>query len=163
MQFVALIYLDPTLLDAVPQEEADAMMRGCLAHADELRREGRLLESQMLAEPPAARSLRIRGGRMTVMDGPFAETKEVLGGFNLIEARDLDEAVEIAMGVPVVPHRLRGGARGAGFRRGPPPRRRAAGARLNRYPYRRSFIPRTQDCPCSRATIPTARQTRGDG
>jgi hypothetical protein len=100
MQFVALIYLDPTLLDAVPQEEADAMMRGCLAHADELRREGRLLESQMLAEPPAARSLRIRGGRMTVMDGPFAETKEVLGGFNLIEARDLDEAVEIAMGFP---------------------------------------------------------------
>jgi hypothetical protein len=100
MQFVALIYLDPTLLDAVPQEEADAMMRGCLAHADELRREGRLLESQMLAEPPAARSLRIRGGRMTVLDGPFAETKEVLGGFNLIEARDLDEAVEIAMGFP---------------------------------------------------------------
>jgi hypothetical protein len=100
MQFVVLIYLDPTLLDAVPQEEADAMMRGCLAHADELRREGRLLESQMLAEPPAARSLRIRGGRMTVLDGPFAETKEVLGGFNLIEARDLDEAVEIAMGFP---------------------------------------------------------------
>jgi len=100
MQFVALIYLDPTLLDAVPQEEADAMMRSCIAHADHLRHDGRLLDSAMLAQPVAARSLRVRGGRMSVMDGPFAETKEVLGGFNLIEAADLDEAVEIAMGFP---------------------------------------------------------------
>ena len=100
MHFVALIYLDPALVDAVPQPEADAMMRGCLAHADELRRDGRLLDSKMLAEPRTARSLRIRDGRMTAVDGPFAEAKEVLGGFNLIEARDLDEAVEIASGFP---------------------------------------------------------------
>lgn len=100
MQFVALIYLDPTLMDAVPQEDADTMMRGCIAHADELRREGRLLQSQMLAEPRTARSMRVRDGRMTLVDGPFAEAKEVLGGFNLIEARDLDEAVEIASGFP---------------------------------------------------------------
>lgn len=100
MQFVALIYLDPTLMEAVPQEDADTMMRGCIAHADELRREGRLLQSQMLAEPRTARSMRVRDGRMTLVDGPFAEAKEVLGGFNLIEARDLDEAVEIASGFP---------------------------------------------------------------
>lgn len=100
MQFVALIYLDPTLMDAVPQEDADTMMRGCIAHADALRREGRLLQSQMLAEPRTARSMRVRDGRMTLVDGPFAEAKEVLGGFNLIEARDLDEAVEIASGFP---------------------------------------------------------------
>lgn len=100
MQFVALIYLDPTLMDAVPQDDADTMMRGCIAHADELRREGRLLQSQMLAEPRTARSMRVRDGRMTLVDGPFAEAKEVLGGFNLIEARDLDEAVEIASGFP---------------------------------------------------------------
>ena len=100
MQFVALIYLDPTLMDATPQDDADAMMRGCIAHADELRRDGRLLQSQMLAEPRTARSMRIRDGRMTLVDGPFAEAKEVLGGFNLIEARDLDEAVEIASGFP---------------------------------------------------------------
>lgn len=100
MQFVALIYLDPTLMDAVPQEAADEMMRGCLAHADELRREGRLLQSQMLTEPRTARSIRVRSGRTTLVDGPYAEAKEVLGGFNLIEARDLDEAVEIASGFP---------------------------------------------------------------
>jgi hypothetical protein len=100
MQFVALIYLDPTLMDAVPQEDADTMMRGCIAHADALRGEGRLLQSQMLAEPRSARSMRVRDGRMTLVDGPYAEAKEVLGGFNLIEARDLDEAVEIASGFP---------------------------------------------------------------
>ena len=100
MQFIALIYNDPKLLDRLPPGEADAMMRGCLAHADELRRDGRLLESRMLAEANTARSIRVRDGRMTALDGPFAEAKEVLGGFNLIEAEDMDEAVRIASGFP---------------------------------------------------------------
>jgi hypothetical protein len=76
------------------------MMRHCLAHADELRAEGRLLESQMLEDVTAAKSVRIRNGRLTAVDGPFAEAKEVLGGFNLIEARDMNEAVEIAAQFP---------------------------------------------------------------
>ena len=100
MQFVALIYLDPALMDATPQAEADEMMRGCIAHADHLRQEGRLLQSRMLAQPQTAKSLRIREGRMMAIDGPFAEAKEVLGGFNLIEARDMDEAIEIASAFP---------------------------------------------------------------
>jgi len=100
MQFIALIYNEPALLDALPPGEADTMMRGCIAHADELRRDGRLLESRMLTDASTARSIRVRNGRMTAMDGPFAETKELLGGFNLIEARDMDEAVEIASGFP---------------------------------------------------------------
>ncbi|HEX8242804.1 MAG TPA: YciI family protein [Longimicrobium sp.] len=100
MKFMVMIYNDPDLLGALPEGEADAMMRGCLAHADGLRAEGRLLESRMLAEPDTARSVRIRNGRMTTLDGPFAEAKEVLGGFNLIEAADMDEAVEIASHFP---------------------------------------------------------------
>lgn len=100
MQFMVMIYNDPNLLDALPQGEADAMMRGCLAHADALRRDGRLLESRMLGEPHTARSVRIRNGKTTTLDGPFAEAKEVLGGFNLIEARDMDEAIEIASHFP---------------------------------------------------------------
>jgi len=100
MQFIALIYNDPNMLAALPEGEEDAMMRGCLAKADEMRRDGRLLESRMLAEPATARSIRIRGGRMTVMDGPFAEAKEMLGGFNLIEAEDMEEAVRIASAFP---------------------------------------------------------------
>src|SRR5215216_6281885 len=82
MQFIALIYNDPGMLASLPGGQEDEMMRGCIAHADELRREGRLLESRMLAEPKTARSIRICEGRMTVVDGPFAEAKEMLGGFN---------------------------------------------------------------------------------
>jgi hypothetical protein len=100
MKFMLLIYNDSTMLDALPAREFDATMRDCLAHADELRQEGYLLESQMLEGAGTARSVRIRNGRQAVVDGPFAETKEVLGGFNLIEASDMEEAVRIAAQFP---------------------------------------------------------------
>ena len=100
MQFMLMIYTDSALLDALPDGESDAMMRDCLAHADELRRQGRLLDTRMLAGAPTARSVRVRGGRVAAIDGPFAEAKEVLGGFNLIEARDMEEAVRIAAEFP---------------------------------------------------------------
>ncbi len=100
MKFVLVIYNDPSLADALPQGETDQMMRDCLAHADELRRDGRLTESQMLEEAAVAKSVRIRNGRTRVTDGPFSEAKEVLGGFNLIEAADMNEAVEIAKEFP---------------------------------------------------------------
>ncbi len=100
MKFMVLIYTDTALLDAMPPKEFDATMRHCLNRADELRSEGRLLDSQMLESPTTARSVRSRRNRMTVMDGPFAESKEVLAGFNLIEAENMDEAVEIASQFP---------------------------------------------------------------
>ena len=96
MKFMLLIYNDPKLLDELPASEFDARMRDCLGHADELRAEGHLLDSQQLEEPATAKSVRIRNGRQSTVDGPFAEAKEVLGGFNLIEASDMDEAVRIA-------------------------------------------------------------------
>ena len=100
MKFMLLIYNNSAVHDALPQTEADAMMRECLAHADELRREGHLIESQMLEDAVTAKSLRIRNGRSKVTDGPFSEAKEVLGGFNLIEAKDMDEAIRIAAQFP---------------------------------------------------------------
>ncbi|HKC39159.1 MAG TPA: YciI family protein [Gemmatimonadales bacterium] len=100
MKFVLVIYNDPSLADALPQAATDQMMRDCLAHADELRRDGRLTESQMLEDADGAKSVRIRNGRTKVTDGPFSEAKEVLGGFNLIEAADMNEAVEIAKEFP---------------------------------------------------------------
>lgn len=100
MKFMLLIYNEGALLDALPAGEADDMMRGCLSHADELMRDGVLLESRMLEDAGTARSVRIRGGRITATDGPFAEAKEVLGGFNLIEAPDMEEAVRIASEFP---------------------------------------------------------------
>jgi len=100
MKFVVLIYNDNEMLDAMPQREFDSTMRDCLAHADELRRGGRLLDSQMLEGAATAKSMRVRNGRLTVTDGPFAETKELLAGFNLIEADDMDEALRIAAEFP---------------------------------------------------------------
>jgi hypothetical protein len=100
MKFMVLIYNDDTMLDAMPPAQFDAAMRGCLEHADELRKDGRLLDSQMLDSASTAKSLRTRKNRLTVLDGPFAETKELLAGFNLIEAENMDEAVRIAAEFP---------------------------------------------------------------
>ena len=100
MKFMVLIYNDDTMLNAMPPAQFDTEMRGCLEHADELRKEGRLLDSQMLESASTAKSLRSRKNRLTVVDGPFAETKELLAGFNLIEAENMDEAVRIAAEFP---------------------------------------------------------------
>jgi hypothetical protein len=100
MQFMLLIYNDSTMMDALHASEADAMMRQCLAHADELKRDGQLLESRMLEGKETAKSVRIRRGRLSATDGPYSETKEVLGGFNLIEADDMEEAIRIAAQFP---------------------------------------------------------------
>jgi hypothetical protein len=100
MKFMLLIYNDTTMLDELPAAQYDAEMRDCLAHADELRQEGSLLQSQMLEDVTTAKTVRIRKGRQAVLDGPFAETKEVLGGFNIIEAADMEEATRIAAEFP---------------------------------------------------------------
>lgn len=100
MQYLLMIYTDDTLIDALPDGEHDTMMRHCLGHADALRSEGKLLDSQRLDAPATARAVRVRNNRLSVLDGPFAETKEVLAGFNLIEADSLDEAVRIASEFP---------------------------------------------------------------
>ena len=100
MQFLMLVYTDPVMMAAVDEAEFDTLMRGCLEHADELRACGSLTHSQQLEHPRTARSIRVRDGRMSVVDGPFSETKEMLAGFNLIEADSLDEAVRIAQEFP---------------------------------------------------------------
>ena len=100
MKFIMLVYNDPALLSAVPQEQFNETMRGCLAHADELKRKGTVVDSQMLQPASTAKSVRVRDGRRMVMDGPFAETKELLAGFNLIEADDIEHALQIAAEFP---------------------------------------------------------------
>jgi hypothetical protein len=99
-QFLLLVYNDGALMDELPAAEFDTMMRGCLEKADELTQQGKLLGFQQLEEPRTARSVRIRGGKTSVLDGPFAEAKEMLGGFNLVEAEDIDEAVRMAEALP---------------------------------------------------------------
>ncbi len=99
-KFLLLIYIDPELLQSLPPHEYDAQMRACLLHADALQTQGTLLMSQKLQPPATARTLRTRGGQSRVIDGPFAETREILAGFNLIEAADAEEAMRIAHQFP---------------------------------------------------------------
>ncbi|HWA59545.1 MAG TPA: YciI family protein [Gemmatimonadales bacterium] len=100
MKFIALVYIDPTLMSALPAGEEDAWMRDCLSKADTLKENGALLASQILEDAATAKSIRVRAGRTVITDGPFAEAKEVLGGFNLIEAETMEEALGIARSFP---------------------------------------------------------------
>lgn len=100
MQFLLLIYIDESLLQALPGEEYDRLMHDCLQHADALQAEGTLVLAQQLQPVAAARTLRTRQGQARITDGPFAETRELLAGFNLINARDHHEALRIAAHFP---------------------------------------------------------------
>ena len=100
MQFLTLIHIDPERLAELPATEFDRLMHGCFAKADALREAGCLHGSQQLEDPHTARTLRVRDGLARVTDGPFAETREFLAGFNLIEADSMDAAMEIARQFP---------------------------------------------------------------
>ena len=100
MKFLLMIYTDDSLLETLPEGAFDRMMHGCITHADELKVQGTLIESQQLEHGRTARTVRVRNGNTSIVDGPFAETKEILGGYNLIEADSLDEAVRIAQEFP---------------------------------------------------------------
>jgi hypothetical protein len=100
MQFLVLIQIDDSLVEAMPPEAYDRTMRECIQHADLMQAQGSLLDSKQLEAPATAKTLRVRNGRTTIVDGPFAETKELLGGFNLIEAADMDEALRMAAEFP---------------------------------------------------------------
>ena len=100
MQYLLLIYTDAELMATLPEEEFAAEMRSCLAHSDELMAQGKVLGFQQLQPPATARTVRSRGGRGAVLDGPFAETKEMLAGFNLVECESMDEAVRMAQELP---------------------------------------------------------------
>ncbi len=100
MQFLTLIHIDPERLAELPAGEFDRLMRGCFEKADALHEAGCLLGSQQLESHETARTLRVRDGIVRITDGPFAETREFLAGFNLIEADSMDAAMEIARQFP---------------------------------------------------------------
>jgi hypothetical protein len=100
MKFMFMIYHDENELDALPDKEMQGLVDSALDYDEELRRSGHYIVSNALQPARTARTIRVRGGKVSTTDGPFAETKEQLGGFFLIEARDLDEACEIASKFP---------------------------------------------------------------
>lgn len=93
MKFVCLVYGDENLMATVPDAE-------CMANGQSLRSSGHYVAAEALRPVRDAVTVRVRNGLMSVIDGPFAETKEQLAGFYLIDATDLNEAVEIASRIP---------------------------------------------------------------
>ena len=102
MKYLCLVYYDEKTLEALSRAEYDALIDEVLAYREVLRKSGHYITSDGLESVQTATTLRIRGGRVSATDGPFAETKEQLGGFMLIEARDLNDAIRVASKIPPV-------------------------------------------------------------
>jgi hypothetical protein len=100
MKYLCLIYDDAKRLDAMPAHESQAFIDEHLDYDEALKRSGHFIASEALEPGEAAAVVRVRNGRLSTIDGPFVETKEQLGGFYLIEARDLNEAIQIAGKIP---------------------------------------------------------------
>lgn len=100
MQYIALIYSAPSADPTYGTPEFDAMMTGYMGLTAELKANGTMIAGEGLKPADTATSVRLRGGKTETMDGPFAETKEHLGGFYLIEAPDLDAAIKVAAKIP---------------------------------------------------------------
>jgi hypothetical protein len=93
MKYLCLVYLEEQKLHAVPDSE-------CMASGAGLREKGLLVAAEALEPVETATTVRVRNGKVSVTDGPFAETKEQLAGFYLIDARDLNEAIQVAAKIP---------------------------------------------------------------
>ena len=100
MQYLCLVYQDESAVDALPACAYDAVVREVLAYREELRESGHYIASSPLQPAAMGTTIRVRNGRVSITDGPFAETKEQVGGFYLIEARDLNDAIRVASRMP---------------------------------------------------------------
>ena len=99
-EVLCLVYGEEKALDALSEGEMQILADESLAYDDVLRRSRRYSESAALPHVNSAKTVRVRNREISITDGPFAETKEQLLGFILIDARDLDDAVEVAAKVP---------------------------------------------------------------
>ena len=93
MKYLCLVYSEESLLDTMPDCD-------CLEYDESIRKSGHCLASEALQPVHTATTVRVRDGKVSITDGPFAETKEQLAGFYLIEASHLDEAIELAAKIP---------------------------------------------------------------
>jgi hypothetical protein len=101
MKYLCLVYVDEKRLAVHTGEAADTLSDDeCIAFDQELRQRGRCLASEALESVQTATTVRVRNGKVSITDGPFAETKEQLAGFYLVDARDLNEAIQIASRIP---------------------------------------------------------------
>jgi hypothetical protein len=100
MKYLCLIYDDENVWQQMPKAESDAYMGEYFAFTEGIRQSGHYVAGEALQPVSTATTVRIRNGKLSTTDGPFAETKEQLGGFYLVEARDLNEAIQVAAKIP---------------------------------------------------------------
>lgn len=100
MRYLCLIYDNEAQLEAMPKGAAEAFMGEYFAFNDDIQASGHFVAGEALQPVATATTIRVRNGKLSATDGPFAETREQLGGFYLIEARDLNEAITVASRIP---------------------------------------------------------------
>ncbi|HEX9443870.1 MAG TPA: YciI family protein [Candidatus Binatia bacterium] len=110
MKYICLGYIDEKVWETMSKDELNAMVDQCLAYDDLLKKNGHFAGGEALQSPRSAATLRFHNGKVSVTDGPYAETKEQLGGILVLEARDLNHAVQLMSehpGVKVGPWEIR--------------------------------------------------------
>ncbi len=95
MKYVCLGYIEAGKFENMTESERNAFVDGCFTYDDVLRRNGHFAGGEALQPPGSAVTLRVRDGKVTVTDGPYAETKEQIGGILILEARDLNHAIQL--------------------------------------------------------------------
>lgn len=100
MKYLCLVYYDEKTMAAMPQQQWDDLNQECIACGEGLRESGHWVAGHALQSVDTATTLRVRDGKVVTTDGPFAETREQLAGFYLLEARDLNEAILLAGHIP---------------------------------------------------------------
>jgi hypothetical protein len=102
MKYLCMVVVDEKKLEAMSIGDSQALDDESLAYDDILRKRGHFLAAQALESVKSATTVRLRNGKVSVTDGPFAETKEQVGGFILIEAKDRNEAIQLASKIPAL-------------------------------------------------------------
>ena len=100
MQYLCLIYEDEQAWQKMPTVEAEKIMGEFFAYTESIKRSGHYVGGNALQPTRTATTVRVRNGRLATIDGPFTETKEQLGGYYLVQAKDLNEAIQIAARIP---------------------------------------------------------------
>ena len=110
MKFICMGYIEPNKFESLSESDRNALLDECFTYDDVLRRNGHFVGGEALQSSQTARTLRWKNGKVAVIDGPYAETKEVIGGILVLEARDLNHAIELMSkhpGVKVGPWEIR--------------------------------------------------------
>ncbi len=100
MKYLCLIYENEKAWESMPPAESEAIMNEYFSFTEDIRKSGKYVAGEALQPTPTATSVRVRNGKVSTTDGPYVETKEQLGGFYLIEAKDLNEALQVAARIP---------------------------------------------------------------